>query len=488
MKYSDPIIQLSARDILRKVCAAEIKPETVLRAYLTRAKAHAHLNAFLSLLDENEIRDGFDRTSVHAIGRRTFVPVSVKDNFCVEGQKTTCGSRMLENFKPTYNASVVEDLESRYMSIVGKTNMDEFAMGSSGENSAFGPAKNPWDLRHSPGGSSSGAAVAVAARLCPISIGTDTGGSVRQPAAFCGVTAIKPTYGRISRWGMIAFASSLDQAGVIARDADDCSVALKVLCGHDKRDLTSLNVSFENFEERKRTLIGCKIGVPRQYFDEGLDEETARKTNEAIQVFVSQGAKIVPLDMPSLDLGVAAYYVISAAEASSNLSRYDGVRYGLRVAGNTLEEMYKKTRAAGFGKEVKQRILLGTYALSYGYCDEYYKKATKIRQLVTNDFNKAFNEHKCDFIAGPTTPGPAFKLGEMKDNPEQMYRQDIYTAPVNLAGLPAMSVPCGFVRGLPVGLHLIGRKLDEAKLLDFARIFQINTKHHLQRPAGICNE
>ena len=476
---ADELTALSACDIARGAARGDFRPVEVARAFLARAMARADLNAFLRLADDEEI-DAQCRTNGDAT-KKLFVPVALKDIFCVKGQATTCASKMLENFRPTYDAAVVENLRAAAMPIIGKTNMDEFAMGSSGENSAFGATKNPWDLSRSPGGSSSGAAAAVAARLCPLAIGTDTGGSVRQPAAFCGVTAIKPTYGRISRWGMIAFASSFDQAGVVARDAADCALGLSALCDFDRRDSTSIDSPREDFTARfEDSLVGRKIGVPNQFFADGLDGETAQKTKDAIRVLESLGAKIVALDMPALDLGVAAYYVLSAAEASSNLSRYDGVRYGLRVEGETLEEMYRKTRAAGFGREVKRRILLGAYALSYGYRDEYYRRAAKIRHLVADDFERAFAQ--CDFIAGPTTPGPAFQLGEMRNDPARMYRQDIYTAPVNLAGLPAMSVPCGFVRGLPVGLHLIGRGGEEAKLLACARRFQEATDYHLQTP------
>ena len=478
---ANELTALSACDIARGAARGDFRPAEVARAFLARAAARTDLNAFLRLADDEEIDDQC-RANGDAT-KKFFVPVALKDIFCVKGQPTTCASRMLENFRPTYDAAVVENLRAAAMPIIGKTNMDEFAMGSSGENSAFGATKNPWDLSRSPGGSSSGAAAAVAARLCPLAIGTDTGGSVRQPAAFCGVTAIKPTYGRISRWGMIAFASSFDQAGVIARDAADCALGLSALCCPDFRDSTSrpFAIAGEDFIARSNApLTGRTIGVPNQFFADGLDDETAQKTKDAIGVFESLGAKIVALDMPALDLGVAAYYVLSAAEASSNLSRYDGVRYGLRVEGETLEEMYQKTRAAGFGREVKRRILLGAYALSYGYRDEYYRRAAKIRHLVANDFERAFAQ--CDFIAGPTTPGPAFQLGEMRNDPTQMYRQDIYTAPVNLVGLPAMSVPCGFVRGLPVGLHLIGRGGEEAKLLACARRFQEATDYHLQTP------
>ena len=486
---ANELTALSACDIARGAARGDFRPAEIARAFLARAAARADLNAFLRLADDEEIDDQCRPTSTplrradFEETEKKFVPVALKDIFCVKGQPTTCASKMLENFRPTYDAAVVENLRAAAMPIIGKTNMDEFAMGSSGENSAFGATKNPWDLSRSPGGSSSGAAAAVAARLCPLAIGTDTGGSVRQPAAFCGVTAIKPTYGRISRWGMIAFASSFDQAGVIARDAADCALGLSALCDFDPRDSTSIDSPREDFAARfEDSLVGRKIGVPDQFFADGLDDETAQKTKDAIDVFESLGAETVALDMPALDLGVAAYYVLSAAEASSNLSRYDGVRYGLRVEGETLEEMYKKTRAAGFGREVKRRILLGAYALSYGYRDEYYRRAAKIRHLVADDFARAFNEYKCDFIAGPTTPGPAFQLGEMRNDPARMYRQDIYTAPVNLAGLPAMSVPCGFVRGLPVGLHLIGRGEEEAKLLSCARRFQEATDYHLQTP------
>ena len=410
-------------------------------------------------------------------------PIIHKDIFCARGQISSCASRILGNYRPPFDAAVIERARAAGLVSIGRANMDEFAMGSSGEHSAFGVTRNPWDETRTPGGSSSGSAAAVAARLTPLATGTDTGGSIRQPAAFCGVTGIKPTYGRISRWGMVAFASGFDQAGVMAPAAEDCAAALNALCGFDERDSTSLQVPTEDFTRLLgEPLAGLTIGAPKEFFGDGLESETGGRTQEALRTLAKAGAKIVEVSLPTMAFAIPAYYVLTSAEASSNLSRFDGVRYGLRIDdGEGLTAMYEKTRAAGFGEEVKRRILVGTFVLSHGYYDAYYRRAAKVRKLIADDFARAFEQ--CDIIAGPTTPGPAFKLNAIADSdPVAMYMQDIYTVPVNLAGLPAASVPCGFVGGMPVGLQLIAPPLAEARLLQTAHQYQQHVDFHRRRP------
>ena len=415
----------------------------------------------------------------------TGIPIAQKDIFCTRGMRTSCGSRMLDNFIPPYSATLIERFNRDGAIMLGKTNMDEFAMGSSNENSFYGPARNPWDTDLVPGGSSGGSAAAVAALLAPAATGTDTGGSIRQPAAFCGITGLKPTYGRVSRLGMVAFASSLDQAGPMAHTAEDCALLLNSMAGHDPLDSTSSESATEDYcAQLEKSLQGLRIGLPREYFGEGLDTATARCIEQALKELEAQGASLVEVSLPHSHLTIPTYYVIAPAEASTNLSRFDGVRYGHRCEDPTdLHDLYTRTREEGFGDEVKRRILVGTYALSAGYYDAYYKKAQQVRRLIKQDFLDCF-EH-VDVIAGPTTPGPAFALGAKSDDPVAMYLEDVYTLAVNLAGLPGMSIPAGLVDGKPIGLQLIGQHFGEARLLNVAHQFQQATDWHQQRPAGL---
>ena len=414
----------------------------------------------------------------------TGIPIAHKDIFCTNGIRTSCGSRMLDNFVPPYDATLIDKFNRAGAVILGKTNMDEFAMGSSSESSYYGPVRNPWDSSLVPGGSSGGSAAAVAALLAPAATGTDTGGSIRQPAAFCGITGIKPTYGRVSRLGMVAFASSLDQAGPMAHSAEDCALLLNSMAGYDPLDSTSSELPAEDYTARLGdSLQGLRIGLPKEYFGEGLQAGTARRIEQALKEFEAQGATLVEVSLPHSHLTIPTYYVIAPAEASTNLSRFDGVRYGHRCSDPIdLHDLYTRTREEGFGAEVKRRILIGTYALSAGYYDAYYKKAQQVRRLIKQDFTACFEQ--VDVIAGPTTPGPAFALGAKSDDPVAMYLEDIYTLAVNLAGLPGMSIPAGFVDGKPVGLQLIGRHFGESQLLNVAHRYQLATDWHLQRPAG----
>jgi len=410
------------------------------------------------------------------------LPVVHKDIFCTRGVRTSCGSKMLDNFVAPYDATVVERLARAGAVMLGKTNMDEFAMGSSNETSYYGPVCNPWDLECSPGGSSGGSAAAVAARIAPAATGTDTGGSIRQPAALTGTLGLKPTYGRVSRYGMIAFASSLDQAGVITRSAEDAAMLLTAMAGFDERDSTSIQSPVPDYRaELAESIVGLKVGIVRQHFDAGLDADCGATVREAIAVLESLGAETVEVDLPNLDLSVPTYYVVAPAEASSNLSRFDGVRFGHRAEDATdLFDLYCRSRGEGFGDEVKRRIMTGTYVLSAGYYDAYYLKAQQVRQLIADDFRKAFAD--VDVIAGPTAPAPAFRLGDKVDDPITMYLNDIYTIGANLAGLPGISVPCGFVRGLPVGLHLVGSHFGESTLLRAAHHYQQLTEWHKACP------
>ena len=426
-----------------------------------------------------------DRAAGYA-GALCGLPLIHKDIFCTRGVRTTCGSKMLDNFVSPYDATVVERLARAGAVMLGKANMDEFAMGSSNETSFFGPVRNPWDLERSPGGSSGGSAASVAARFAPAATATDTGGSIRQPAALTNTVGLKPTYGRVSRYGMIAFASSLDQAGTITRTAQDAALLLGVMAGFDERDSTSIDQPVPDYSaEIGDAVRGLKIGVVRQHFDEGLDAATGERVREAIAVLESLGATTVEVSMPNLDLSVPTYYVVAPAECSSNLSRFDGVRFGHRATGaEDLLDLYCRSRGEGFGDEVKRRIMTGTYVLSAGYYDAYYLKAQQVRQLIADDFRKAFAD--VDVIAGPTAPSPAFKLGDKVDDPIQMYLNDIYTIGANLAGLPGISVPCGFVDGLPVGLHLVGPHFGESTLLRCAHQYQQTTDWHTQSPEGFA--
>ncbi len=413
------------------------------------------------------------------------VPIAHKDIFCTKGIRTSCGSKMLDNFIPPYDATVVEKFYHSGAVVLGKTNMDEFAMGSSNETSFYGSVKNPWDTNTVPGGSSGGSAAAIASHLTPGATGTDTGGSIRQPAALCGITGLKPTYGRVSRWGMIAFASSLDQAGPMARTAEDCALMLNVMAGFDPKDSTSINKSVPDYTlDLSHTVEGLKIGVPKEYFQKGLNPETEKAILEALSQLEKQGASLVSIDLPHTNLAVPAYYVIAPAEASANLSRFDGVRYGHRCENPIdLRDMYMRSRAEGFGDEVKRRILVGTYCLSAGYYDAYYRKAQQVRRLIKQDFVSAFES--VDVIMGPTSPTPAFEFGSKSNDPIAMYLEDIFTIATNLAGLPGMSVPCGFVDKKPVGLQIIGNYFEEARMLNVAHQFQCVTGWHQQIPEGV---
>ena len=413
------------------------------------------------------------------------VPILHKDIFCTNGVRTSCGSKMLDNFVPPYDATVVENFARDGAVMLGKTNMDEFAMGSSNETSFYGPVKNPWATDSVPGGSSGGSAAAIAARLAPGATATDTGGSIRQPAALCGISGLKPTYGRVSRWGMIAFASSLDQAGPMARTAEDCAIMLNCMASFDEKDSTSVNQSVPDYTASLGNSIkGLKIGIPKEYFSEGLDPGTEIAVRKALADLEAQGAQLVEISLPNSHLSVPAYYVIAPAEASANLSRFDGVKYGYRCKNpKDLQDMYCRSRTEGFGEEVQRRILIGTYCLSAGYYDAYYGKAQQVRQLIQQDFSDAFKS--VDLIMGPTCPSPAFKFGAKGDDPVAMYLEDIYTIATNLAGLPGMSVPCGMVEEKPVGLQIIGNYFDEARMLNVAHQFQMITNWHNQAPEAV---
>jgi aspartyl-tRNA(Asn)/glutamyl-tRNA(Gln) amidotransferase subunit A len=470
--------------------AKNISSVELTQLYLERIAAlNPALNAYITTSTETSLAQARAADALLAGGKAqplTGIPLAQKDIFCARGWRTTCGSRMLENFIAPYDAHVIEQFNRAGAVNLGKTNMDEFAMGSSNETSYFGTVKNPWDKNAVPGGSSGGSACAVAARLCAAATGTDTGGSIRQPAALCGISGIKPTYGTVSRYGMIAFASSLDQAGAMARSAEDLALLLNVMTGFDVRDSTSLQRDKEDYaRDLNKPLAGLRIGLPKEFFAEGLAQDVAGCVNAAIDEYKKLGATIIDISLPNSRLAVPVYYVLAPAEASSNLSRYDGVRYGYRAPEySDLTEMYEKTRAQGFGAEVKRRIMIGTYVLSHGYYDAYYLQAQKIRRLIAQDFSDAFK--KCDVIMGPTSPSTAFNLGEKGDDPVQMYLSDIYTIAVNLAGLPGMSIPAGFgSNGRPVGLQIIGNYFAEAQMLNAAHQYQLVTDHHGRAPQNI---
>lgn len=456
--------------------------------FLDRIKEYdVSLNSFITVTPELALAAAAEadvQIAAGTAGPLTGIPMAHKDIFCTDGVKTSCASKMLDNFIAPYDATVVEKLKLAGMPILGKTNMDEFAMGSSNENSFYGPVKNPWDTTRVPGGSSGGSAAAVAARLVPVATGTDTGGSIRQPASLTGITGIKPTYGRVSRFGMIAYASSLDQGGVFGRDAVDCALLLSVMSGFDEKDSTSSEVATEDYTANlDKPLQGLRIGLPAQYFDDGLDTGVAASIRSALDQYKALGAELIDITLPNTKLAIPSYYVIAPAECSANLSRLDGVRYGHRCKDPVdLEDMYKRSRAEGFGSEVKRRIMVGTYALSAGYYDAYYLKAQKLRRMIKDDFVAAFAD--VDVIMGPVSPTTAFKIGEKSDDPVSMYLQDIYTLAINLAGLPAMSIPVGASDGLPVGLQLIGNYFEESHLLNIAHQFQQATDWHKQTPDG----
>ena len=439
-------------------------------------------NSFITLNEEAALTKAKEFDQGECKGDLAGLPIAQKDLFCTKNLRTTCGSRILENFIPPYNATVVENLSKAGSICVGKTNMDEFAMGSSNETSYFGAVKNPWDLERVPGGSSGGSAAAVAEGLVCAATGTDTGGSIRQPAALCGITGIKPTYGRASRWGMIAFASSLDQAGAFARNAEDCALLLNHICSHDEKDSTSLSNDKENYLENiNNDLKGKKIGIVKEFDISNLSKEVQDSFEQSKKIFESLGANFVEVSMPNIKLSVPTYYVVAPAECSSNLSRFDGVKYGYRAENvNDLEDLYIKSRSEGFGDEVKRRILIGTYVLSAGFYDAYYKKAQQSRRMIKNDFVKAFSE--VDVIMSPSSPSSAFKIGSKTEDPIEMYLEDLFTISSNLAGVPAMSIPHGFSKNLPIGLQLIGNYLEESEILNFAHQYQKNTDWHIRNP------
>ncbi len=470
-----------------QLAAKHISSCELAQQYLDRISAlNPSLNAFITVDAEKTLAEAAAADTLRGAGNAgplTGVPIAHKDIFCTEGWLTTCGSKMLHNFVAPYDAHVIQRFKAAGMPSLGKTNMDEFAMGSSNETSYFGAVKNPWNPACVPGGSSGGAAACVAARMAPAATGTDTGGSIRQPAALCGITGLKPTYGLVSRFGMIAFASSLDQAGPMAPSAEDCALLLNVMTGFDPNDSTSLKREKEDYtRDLNQPLAGLRVGLPREFFAEGLNNEVAAAVEAAVAELQKLGATAVDISLANSKLAIPVYYVLAPAEASSNLSRFDGVRYGYRAPEYAnLDDMYCKTRAQGFGAEVKRRILIGAYVLSHGYYDAYYLQAQKIRRLIADDFTEAFKS--CDVILGPTAPGTAFKLGEKSDDPVEMYLNDLYTIPANLAGLPGMSLPCGFdAKGLPIGLQLVGDYFSEAKMLNVAHQYQLATEWHTLAP------
>ncbi len=477
--------ELSAALARKKISSAELT-----KLFLDRtSRLNGALNAFITVDAEKSLaqaRAADERIAKGAMQPLTGIAVAHKDIFITKGWRTTCGSKMLSNFVSPYDAHMIERFNAVGAVILGKTNMDEFAMGSSSETSFYGPVKNPWNQDCVPGGSSGGSTAAITARMAPAATGTDTGGSIRQPAALSGVSGLKPTYGLVSRYGMIAFASSLDQGGPIAKSAEDLALLLNVMAGFDGRDSTSVERAAEDYgRELDRPLAGLRVGVPKEHFGEGLAADVGQAIEAALTQLEKLGAKRVSISLPNSGLSVPAYYVIAPAEASSNLSRFDGVRYGHRANEyRDLADMYRRTRAEGFGAEVRRRILIGTYVLSHGYYDAYYLKAQKIRRLIADDFVAAFKQ--CDVIAGPTAPTVAFKIGAKAADPVQMYLNDIYTVPVNLAGLPGMSIPCGFGKNdLPVGLHIVGNYFTEAKMLNVAHQYQKATDWHKREPGGI---
>jgi aspartyl-tRNA(Asn)/glutamyl-tRNA(Gln) amidotransferase subunit A len=479
--YSKTLAELAAGLRNKELSSVELT-----KLYLDRIEAsQPTLNAFVSVTRDAALAAASEADRALAAGRGgalAGIPIAHKDIFCTAGVRTTCGSRMLDNFVAPYDATVVTKLKSAGAVMLGKTNMDEFAMGSSNETSYYGPVRNPWNTSLVPGGSSGGSAAAVAARLVPAATATDTGGSIRQPAALCGVTGLKPTYGRVSRYGMIAFASSLDQGGVLTASAEDAALMLGAMAGFDPNDSTSVDIPVPDYTATlNQPLKGLRIGLLKEFFDKGLDPENERRIREALAIYEKLGAQLQEVSLPSLPLSVPTYYVVAPAECSSNLARFDGVRFGHRAENpRDLMDLYCRSRGEGFGAEVKRRIMTGTYVLSAGYYDAYYLQAQKVRQLINRDFERAFKE--VDVLMGPTTPTPAFAIGAKTSDPITMYLNDIYTIGANLAGLPALSVPCGFVQGLPVGLQIVGPHFGEAKILNAAHVYQRETDWHRRVP------
>jgi aspartyl-tRNA(Asn)/glutamyl-tRNA(Gln) amidotransferase subunit A len=477
----------SIKELAHGLRAGEFSSMELTQSFLARIKQHQSLNCYISVTEDAALQNAKDADARIAQGNATLltgIPIAQKDIFCTQGIKTSCGSKMLDNFIAPYNATVVEKLNAAGAVMLGKLNMDEFAMGSSNETSYYGAVKNPWQTDCVPGGSSGGSAAAVASRLSVCATGTDTGGSIRQPAAHCGITGLKPTYGRVSRYGMIAYASSLDQGGPMARSAEDAAILLQAMAGFDNKDSTSVDLPAPDYQAAlTRDLKGLTIGLPKEFFGVGLNSSVATIIGRAVGEYQKMGAVIKEVSMPSLKLAIPTYYVIAPAECSANLSRFDGVRFGYRCQNpKDLTDLYIRSRGEGFGKEVKRRILMGTYALSAGYYDAYYIKAQKIRRLISEDFKKTLAE--VDVIMGPVAPSTAFGIGEKIGNPIEMYLSDIYTIAINLAGLPAMSIPAGFAEGKPVGLQVIGNYFAEDRLLNIAHQYQLTTDWHLQTPKG----
>ena len=463
----------------------EISNKELVQEVYKLINENSYLNAFITLNEDSSLKKAENFDNNPSDSSLAGIPIAQKDLFCTKNLRTTCGSKILDNFIPPYSATVIENLEKAGCISIGKTNMDEFAMGSSNETSFYGNVHNPWGDKLVPGGSSGGSASAVAAGIVPAASGTDTGGSIRQPASLCGITGLKPTYGRISRWGMIAFASSLDQAGPMARTAEDCALLLNEMCSHDIKDTTSLDENIPNFEDSlNQSLKGKKIGVVKDLDLASLDNNVVKVYEDSLKEFVSLGAELVDISLPNLSLSVPTYYVVAPAECSSNLSRFDGVKFGRRSENpKDLEELYIQTRSEGFGDEVKRRILIGSYVLSAGYYDAYYKKAQQVRRLIKKDFDEAFSN--VDVIMTPTTRGPAFEMGSKGSDPIQMYLEDLFTISANLAGLPAMSLPNGNIDNKPIGLQIIGNFLDESSILNFAHMYQTKTNWHMYTPEGV---
>ena len=479
--------QLTIHELQEKIKAGETTSTEIVQAVFRRIDAvEKDVHAYILLTREKALEGAVradEEIKKGNIKTLTGIPIALKDLLCTKGVTTTCGSHILHNYVPPYDATVVEKLRDAGAVFTGKTNMDEFAMGSSTETSYFGITKNPWDLERIPGGSSGGSAAAVVADECIAAIGSDTGGSIRQPAALCGVVGMKPTYGRVSRYGLVAFASSLDQIGPFTKDVEDCAIMMNILAGYDPRESTSVPVDVPDYRQfLSRGIGGWKVGIPKEYFIEGIDAEVKDAIQQTIKVIEGLGAKCIEVSLPHTEYCLAVYYIIAPAEASSNLARYDGVKYGFRsLDGRDLMEMYKKSRSAGFGTEVKRRIMLGTYVLSSGYYDAYYKKASQVRALIKQDFDEAFKQ--CDVLLTPTTPTPAFKIGEKTDDPLQMYLSDIFTISTNLAGIPGMVVPCGFTRaGLPVGVQFLAGHFEEGKLIQIAAAYEKNANLGKRRP------
>ena len=473
------------KEIKKMISQKEISNKEIVQEVYKLINENSHLNAFVTLNEENSLKQADNLDNNPSEMALAGIPIAQKDLFCTKGLRTTCGSKILDNFIPPYSATVIENLENAGCISVGKTNMDEFAMGSSNETSYFGNVHNPWGDKLVPGGSSGGSASAVAAGIVPAASGTDTGGSIRQPASLCGITGLKPTYGRVSRWGMIAFASSLDQAGPMARTVEDCALLLNEMCSHDIKDTTSLDEDIPNFEnDLNQSLKGKKIGVVKDLDLSSLDNDVVSVYEDSLNEFVSLGAELKNISLPNLALSVPTYYVVAPAECSSNLSRFDGVKFGRRSENpKDLEELYIQTRSEGFGDEVKRRILIGSYVLSAGYYDAYYKKAQQVRRLIKKDFDEAFSN--VDVIMTPTTRGPAFEMGSKGSDPIQMYLEDLFTISANLAGLPAMSLPNGNIDKKPIGLQIIGNFLDESTILNFGHMYQTKTNWHMLTPDGV---